>query len=195
VPITGRKRGQEVFEPLEVDRPARWQLIQHGAEVRSELAHVLEKAQQRGLRILQLLHVRQEAARFDGIQKPARRLFAPLREGARLRQPVEAVVDLDRIEAEGVMAEPARLRKIGRIEVAPPVRVLPTGTADPDLLSEASGSGRPRFTAEHPKSCYTICLQARTGPLESIAGSHPKNIGPLGSGLIVVPVSGVPFCA
>src|SRR4030095_13242240 len=157
VPITGRKHRQEVLEALEVDGPARRKLIQHRAQLGTELPDVFEEAAQRILGILELLHVCQEATGFDGVDKASRRLLSPFRKCARLRQSVEAVVDLDRIEAEGVMAEPARLRQVGRIEVAAPMFVLPSGTADPKLL----------FTAEHHKSCYDIYLQASAGPIES----------------------------
>src|SRR5687768_18113707 len=51
----------------------------HRSEVRTELGRALEEPEQRILRVLQLLHVRQEAACLDGVQELPRRLLPPLR--------------------------------------------------------------------------------------------------------------------
>src|SRR4029079_2237060 len=51
-----------------------------------------------------------------------------------LRQAVEAVVELHRVEGVGVVLEPLVDRQFARIEAAPPVPILPAGAANADLL-------------------------------------------------------------
>lgn len=76
----------------------------------------------------------EKATGLDRIQKPPRRLVTPLCKRPRLRQSVEAVVDLDRIEAQRVMGKPARLRQLGGVELAAPVLILPTRASDSNHL-------------------------------------------------------------
>jgi len=72
----------------------------------------------------------EKATGLDRVQKPPRRLVTPLCERPDLRQSVEAVVDLDSIEAQRVMSKPARLRQLGWVELAAPVLILPTRASD-----------------------------------------------------------------
>src|ERR1043166_7495580 len=109
--VAARQCTEKDLEALEVQRPARWKLVKDRSEPRSQLPRVIEEARERIVGILQLLHVRQEAPRLHGVEKARWRLLAPLRERLGRRQPVEAVVDLDRIERQGVVREPARGRQ------------------------------------------------------------------------------------
>src|SRR6185503_6528813 len=79
--------------------------------------------------VLQLLHVGQVPARLHRVEKMRRRLLAPFRKRRLRRKAVKAVVDLNRIERQRVMREPARRRKLGRVKVTAPVRVLPPRAA------------------------------------------------------------------
>jgi hypothetical protein len=67
VPIACRKRAQEVLESRQVEFPPRRKLVEDRAESRTQLRRAVEEAEQGILGILQLLHVRQEPAGFDGI--------------------------------------------------------------------------------------------------------------------------------
>src|SRR5688572_14127312 len=129
------QRSEKVFEAIEINFPPGRKLIEHWTKMRAELRRALEETEQRILWIFQFLHVRQEPARFDGINKTPRRLLTPLRERGRRRQSIKAVVDFDCVERSRVVGEPERLRQIGRIEIASPVFVLPARAADPYLLS------------------------------------------------------------
>src|SRR4029079_17256500 len=91
---------------LAVHPPTRRQLIEHRPEMRAEAAHAREKPRDRLPGILQLLHVRQEAAGLDGELELRRRTAGPRGERRALGQPVEAVVDFDGIERPRVVLEP-----------------------------------------------------------------------------------------
>src|SRR4029079_3046679 len=93
--------------------------------MRAEAAHAREEPGDRLLGILQLFHVRQEAAGLDGELELRRRTAGPGGERRALGQPVEAVVDFDGIERPRVVLEPARLGQLRGIEIALPVFVLP----------------------------------------------------------------------
>src|SRR5688572_3743561 len=133
MPDAARQRCQKVFEAKEVYGPVRRQLVQHRPKMRSEVLRTIEKTRDWFLWILQLLHMGEKATGLDCIQKPPRRLVTPLCERPRLRQSVEAVVELDSIEAQHVMGKPARLRQLGRVELVTPMLILPT-TASTDCL-------------------------------------------------------------
>jgi len=64
------------------------------------------------------------------VDEAARRAASPGGEGRRVGKAIEGVVDLDRIEAFGVMLEPSGLGQVSRIKISPPVLVLPARTAD-----------------------------------------------------------------
>src|SRR6478735_4743903 len=85
---------------------------------------------QRLLRILELFHVREKAARFHRVQKSSRSPGGPDGEGRLLWKTVERVIDLDRIKSFRVMFEPAPLRKRDRVKIAPPVFVFPARAAN-----------------------------------------------------------------
>src|SRR4051812_14439476 len=131
--VAPRKRVEKDAQPLDVDRPVGRQLKQHRTERPTETIGASEEAMERLLRILQLLHVGQEAARLDRVGEPARRAASPRGEGRRIRKAVEGVVDLDGVEMRRVMLKPLPLRHAARIEIAAPVLVLPPGTADARL--------------------------------------------------------------
>src|SRR5215203_4091201 len=98
--------------------------------MRSKVLRTIEETCDRFLWILQLLHMGKKATGLDRVQKLPRRLVTPLCERPDLRQPVEAVVDLDSIEDQRVMSKPVRLRQLSRVELAAPVLILPTRASD-----------------------------------------------------------------
>src|SRR5438874_8723907 len=88
------------------------------------------------LRVDEALDVRHVAADLDREHEAGRRFRYPARHGARARQPVEGVVELDGVEELSVVAQPARRRAPLRIEDAvPPVGVVPARTADSQVVS------------------------------------------------------------
>ena len=83
--------------------------------------------------VLQLDHVRDEAAALHGVEKIDRDRVAPGVEGRLFRQVVEGVVQLDRVEVAQVPREhPGRLHILGVI-AADPVFVVVAGSADADV--------------------------------------------------------------
>src|SRR5207247_5936549 len=68
---------------------------------------------------------------LDGIKEVRGGLRPPFVERRRVGQAVEGVVDLNRVEGPRVVLEPPGGRELSRIEVAPPVFVLPSGAPDP----------------------------------------------------------------
>src|SRR3546814_19566851 len=69
-------------------------LTQRGSQMPRRRDH----ARERLLAILELLRLRDEAVRLDGIAETGGRLLAPRVEGFGLGQAIEAVVDFDRVE-------------------------------------------------------------------------------------------------
>jgi hypothetical protein len=73
--------------------------------------------------------------RLDGEADPlwerGERLVAPAGEDVCCGEPVEGAVDLDRLEAPCVEAQPARHRQVCGVEAARPVAVLPPRRPDP----------------------------------------------------------------
>src|SRR5205085_11564924 len=103
----------------------RRQLIENRAEPVAEGAERRHHPLQRLRAILQLLRLGEEAIGLHGVAEAGRRLRAPFLERLRCRQPVEAVVDLHRVEMFGVKFEPAALREAPGIETLPPVAIVP----------------------------------------------------------------------
>jgi hypothetical protein len=119
------QHGKKPLEAIDILRHLPWQLVQHRAQLRSQLAGTAEETLHRLVRILQLLHVRQETTGFYREQKPCGHSRAPLREHTLIRQAIKAVVDLDGVELPGVILEPLALRNLDRIEVTAPMPILP----------------------------------------------------------------------
>jgi hypothetical protein len=85
----------------------------------------LEQALESRLGVPQLLHMREVAAGLDREEKTGGSLLGPSDERRGLRKTIKGVVDFDRIEDGGIVVEPARDGKIGRIERTAPVAILP----------------------------------------------------------------------
>src|SRR3546814_17297742 len=77
-------------------------LTQRGSQMPRRRDH----ARERLLAILELLRLRDEAVRLDGIADTGGGLLAPRLEGFGLGQAIEAVVDFDRIELPRIKSEP-----------------------------------------------------------------------------------------
>src|SRR5690606_1503542 len=106
-------------------------LIEDGPKGRPELAHGGHHPRERRLAVLELLCLGQEAVGLDRITEPRGCLIAPGFEGSGLGEPVEAVVDLDRVELARVECEPAFRWQVWRIERSAPVLIDPPRTTDP----------------------------------------------------------------
>jgi len=130
VAARARKRLQERREAFDVDRPSRRQLIQDRSERARETLRAGEEQPDRIGRILQLLHVRQVAARLHRVDEPARRAVRPPGEGFRFGEPIERVVDLDGIEPLSVIRQPPGLGELSRIKITAPMRILPARATD-----------------------------------------------------------------
>src|SRR5581483_2605252 len=130
VPPRSRQPAQECVEPIQIQRPARRQLIEDRAQRGAEASRSREEQLQRFGRVFQFLHVREVAAGFHRVHEPWRCAPRPRRERRRVRQAIERVVDLDGIEPLRVILEPLRGGEPGGIEIASPVLILPPRTAD-----------------------------------------------------------------
>ena len=135
---------EEIPQTVEVDRPARWQLIQDRTQMRTEMLCTVEEPHEWVVRVFQLLHMGKETARLDRIQEVQRRSLAPFFESRSLRQSVESVVDLDSIEVQRVMGEPASLGQLRRIKLPrqwrychpeQPIRILQRDALSPSSLN------------------------------------------------------------
>jgi len=127
----GRQRAEEGLEPVEIYPKGGWQLIKYGAEHRLQVNCLRHHSGDGFGAVLELLGLGDETVGLYRITEARRRLPSPGVEGLSLGKPVEAVVDLYRIELGGIELEPSLHRKPGRIEGASPVPIVPPRTADP----------------------------------------------------------------
>ena len=130
VPSTRGQRAQKCVEAFEIQRPPRRKLVKHRTELRPKLSRAREQQFHRRPRILQFLHMREIPARLYGVDEGSRHAAAPLREGVAFGEPVERIVDFNRLESACVVFQPARGWQIRRIDRALPVLVLPSGAAN-----------------------------------------------------------------
>src|SRR5215212_5948522 len=104
------------------------------------MAHGGHHPLERLLAILELLRLRDEAVGLDGVAKTGGRLLAPLVECLGLGQPIETVVDLNRVELFRITLEPQALRHTLRTEDPAPVLVHPAGTSDVNAAAAVIGN-------------------------------------------------------
>src|SRR6185503_17086330 len=117
-------------EAVNIDSPPGGELVKDWPERRAQHSGTPEQAVDWLGRVLQLLHVRQEPACFDRVEKARGRFRFPGLEGRCVGQSIKGVVDLDRVEARAIVGEPSGLWQVGRIERSAPMSILPTRTAD-----------------------------------------------------------------
>src|SRR5205823_4305484 len=96
----------QTFDIDVVPEEIRRHLVQHRTETWTERPGAREQAIDRFVRIFQSLDVRKEAACLDRDDEFLRRLSPPACERAFLRETVEGVIDLNRIENRRVEVEP-----------------------------------------------------------------------------------------
>ena len=106
------------------------------------------------------LEVRVDSDRVAGIR-------GHYRDGKHLEERERPLHPVVGVEARGIVLEPARLRQLLRVEVAPPVAVLPARAADADLPAELSN-----FLTSH-------CLQSRNRPIQSSSALSPRASAPV----------------
>src|SRR4051812_23051002 len=131
-----RQRAEGALQTLIVAVEVLRELPEERAELPAvgERLERLEEALDIRVQRLQPLDVRQVATGLDGEDETRRALLHPALDRRGGGQPVEGVVDLDRVEALGVVREPPALRQALGIETLAPVRVGPAGAADPNGL-------------------------------------------------------------
>jgi hypothetical protein len=132
-------------EPVVVAPKGARKLPEHRAHLwRScERLDSLVEALQTRPEIGEALHVGQVAAHLDGEDEPRRALLDPTGDSRAVREPVEGVVDLDRVKELRVVLEPAARRQPLRVHAPAPVLIVPAGAADPDLSHTAVVPRRP----------------------------------------------------
>lgn len=129
-----RQRRQKTIDARWVAGEVGRELPEHHAH-RSQRRERLEEAPERGLAIAELEAMRDERRALHDRVEAARQCVLPScgRRGA--REAVVRVVDLDRIEALGVVRQAIGEREICRIERAAPVGVDPARGPDPERAS------------------------------------------------------------
>src|SRR5690606_3401674 len=102
-----------------------------GAELVAEQQHTgREEVGERRPDVVQLLHVRDEAAALHGEEEAGRRLVVPAAEAGGTLKRVERAVDLDAVQPAAGVLELAAPREARRIEAVVPAPVGPAGDAD-----------------------------------------------------------------
>ena len=86
----------------------------------------------------QPLHVREISTRLYGEHEASWGALHPGRRSFSRREPVEAGVQLDRVERSRIVLEPARSGEAGRVEDSPPVLVIPARAADARVAHRSS---------------------------------------------------------
>src|SRR5918992_2500483 len=148
------KSGEESGVALEPRR----ELIEDRAKCPAQGPGPVEKARERLVAIPEPLKMSDQPAGLDRVDETLWRHLAPTLEDFEARQSVESRVDLDRVEVADIIAVPAALRQILRIEYPAPPAIVPAGGADmsaslrhvqrrPMLRSRRPSAGRPPY---HP---------------------------------------------
>ena len=128
-----RRQGfQKRLQAGGVHFPPGRQLEHDGAQLVAQQVHAREEFFDAGLRVLQLLHVREKAATLGGEAEVRGRGVAPSDDAAVRRQAIKGVIQLDRMEAIRVVVEHLRSGQFLGIERAEPVLVVPAGRPNVD---------------------------------------------------------------
>ncbi len=125
-------RGQQCRISLEVGG----KLQEHGSDLVTQSFRATEKPPHGLCRLAQAEHMGEVAARLEAEHKVIGRRGIPAFEGGPLRQTVEDIVDLDRLETVGVEGEPLSRRQSNRVQATPPIGVLPTRGSDDNAHDE-----------------------------------------------------------
>src|SRR5215475_6070320 len=134
VPQVSGQQVQEGLQSLQVQTPARRQLIEDRAQMFPQEPGPIQKSLERRFRVFQPLQMGQVSIRFDRVNESVRRLLAPCLEGLGGGQLVESIVDLDRVESLSVELEPLLRRRSFRIEAPAPMVVIPARASDVNLV-------------------------------------------------------------
>ena len=125
------KDAEKRIEHREILAEIRRQLEEDRAELGSERRCGPQKVLQEVRAIAQLRDVRDALGGLEGQPEPLRRLAVPAGEDLLVRRAIERVVDLDRLEALGVVRQHLRRRELLRIEAALPFGVVVARGSDP----------------------------------------------------------------
>src|SRR5215210_103489 len=160
-----RQRRERGGQPLVVPLEGRRQLPENGAHLRRrhERRDPLVEERDPRLQAGEPLDVRDVAAHLHGEEEAGRAPLGPATHGRDIREPVEGVVDLDRVEEPRVVAKPLLGRQALRIDQLAPVGVVPARAADPD------------FT-------HMVRISARRSPNSSVAAATTSDFFALSSG-------------
>src|SRR5262249_41541678 len=132
-----RQQAEKGIEPIAVHLPCRWELKQDRPESAAEHVYSWKEFFQRRFRIAELLIVRDEAAGFNGENEVGWRRSAPRVKFFLRRELIKAIFDLDRVEVLNVRGEHPGCRQRGAVKRAPPMFVVPPGSADADFTGHA----------------------------------------------------------
>src|SRR6202035_3071033 len=128
---------QKICQSPGVYPPVWRELKQDRTQLRPEVGGSREQIVYSILRILQLLIVGDEAAAFNRKDEVGGGGFAPVVEGAGIRQPIEAVVQFDGIELLRVELQHLGRGQLPGIEGSCPVFVMEARGADADVAGHA----------------------------------------------------------
>src|SRR4051794_7174818 len=128
--LVARELRQRVREPFVVALERRRQLPEQRTHLRTAQHRfdAVVEALESETEILQPLDVRDVPRDLDREEEARRRTGHPVRDGLLVRQPVEGVVHLDRVEVARVVLEP-EARGLPLVELVLPAGVVPAGAA------------------------------------------------------------------
>src|SRR5690606_3911583 len=136
-PHRARQLPHECIESFRVEPTPRRELPEDRPELVTEPEHARrEEVRERRAHIVELFHVRDEAAALQGKPKARRRLLIPRRKAGGSLQRVKCAVDLDRIESTAGVLELPTVGEAARVERAPaPAGIGPAGYADVEVTA------------------------------------------------------------
>src|SRR5690349_7997569 len=117
---------QKLRQATQVQSPFGRKLKQDWSQLFPQSLGSRQKVVESVLGFLQLLVVSQESAGFDGKFEIFWRRVAPCAQALDFREPIEAVVDLNRVKTLLVVGQHLRCGKLLRIKPAHPVLVVPS---------------------------------------------------------------------
>src|SRR4051794_9874109 len=164
---------ERVRESLVVALEGRRQLPEDRSHLRAlaQRLDALVEAVEAFPELPQALDVRQVPGRLDREEKTLRYRSFPVGDGGAIRQAVEGVVHLDRVEVLGVVLEPEPGRS-PLVELMLPARVVPAGATYADSASASflhSASVPAAATRERPRRSSSASSKLRESSKSAIA--------------------------
>ena len=170
--IACRQLLEERAQAISVSLPFWRQLEQDGAEPVAEFVDPFHESGDGLIWILELLHVGEVTAGFDGKKEARRRTLSPGTKGFHLGQPVERIVDLDRGKSLCVIGKPFLRRQFIRVETAPPMAIVPARCPNPESIRHL----QPNLSIKNCLPNAKPCLAQQPGARYAVnfcGGCHP----------------------